>query len=105
MNQLSPDAYSIANLSLSQIFQNLAIRITDPQILWRALHKESAFGSDYFFQIIEKEYSNRINGNMEPLKQEINQIKIQFKDDYENFIDTANNYMESMKKELNDKTL
>jgi len=57
MNKLSPDAYGIANLSLKDICTNLALRVTEPEILWKALHKSSAFGPDFFFTIIEKEYS------------------------------------------------
>ena len=56
MNKLTPDWYSIANLSLKEICQGLAIRVSEPETIWKALHKSSAFGPDFFFSIIEKEY-------------------------------------------------
>lgn len=62
--------YSIANLSLNQICFGLHLKVKEPEDLWKSLHREEAFGSDYFISIVEKEYSHRFVGNLDKFKED-----------------------------------
>lgn len=44
-------------------------------------------------------------GNAELLKSEIQELRRDFESQFENFVETATNYMNDMKKDLNAKTL
>ena len=46
-----------------------------------------------------------MNANIEPLKEDLKELRKQFQRDFEDFVETASNYMASLKKELSDKTL
>ena len=51
MNDLSPDAYSVANLSLIEVFAGVQKREKDAGRIWKAL--KLAYGDDYFIQPVE----------------------------------------------------
>ena len=51
MNNLAPEAYSIANLSLIEIFMGIEKKEKDPSRIWKALKK--AFGEDFFLGPVE----------------------------------------------------
>ena len=51
MNELEPNAYSIANLSLIEIFIACVKKEKDPNRIWKALKK--AYGEDYFLDPVE----------------------------------------------------
>ena len=51
MNELSPDAYSIANMGLIEIFSGCEKKEKDPDRIWKALSK--AYGEDYFLTVVE----------------------------------------------------
>ena len=51
MNELSPDAYSIANMGLIEIFNGCEKKEKDPDRIWKALSK--AYGEDYFLTVVE----------------------------------------------------
>jgi hypothetical protein len=67
MNKLTPDAYSIANLELVELFKQLRKKCDDPRILWEALHDNKAFGDDYFILIIEELYAGRFTDSYDSL--------------------------------------
>ena len=46
-----------------------------------------------------------MNANIEPLKEDLKELRKQFQRDFEDFVETASNYMAGLKKELSDKTL
>ena len=52
LNELSPNAYSIANLPILEIFQALYLKEADPGIVWRNLNQ--AYGQDYFIVCVEE---------------------------------------------------
>jgi len=52
MNELSPNAFSIANLSLIEIFTSCSKKERDPARIWKALKK--AYGEDYFITVVEQ---------------------------------------------------
>ena len=54
MNDLTPDAYSVANLSILDIFRGCAKKETDPARIWIALKK--AYSEDYFINVVEEQY-------------------------------------------------
>lgn len=57
LNKLSPNAYSIANLTLDDIVSSMKLVYPDPSILWDAIH--TSYGQDCFLVIIEREYGDR----------------------------------------------
>lgn len=97
--------YAIANLSLKQLCQGMALRVSDPEQLWYSLHKDSAFGVDFFLPIIEREYGTRLQGNAEMIKNEMNDIRSKLEREFGIFQETTKNYVCDLKKELSDKTL
>jgi len=40
LNKLSPDAYSMANLTLNQIVFGLGMKVNEPMKLWKALNSD-----------------------------------------------------------------
>ena len=75
MNDLSPDAYSIANLSLVEIFLGIAKKENDPARIWKALKK--AYGEDYFLTVVEEQYGKRFVANYNALYSEVDKVKEQ----------------------------
>ena len=75
MNELSPEAYSIANLSLIEIFQGCQKKETDPARIWKALKR--AYGPDYFITVVEEQYGQRFVANYNALYNEVNKVKEQ----------------------------
>ena len=73
MNDLSPDAYSIANLSLVEIFLGIAKKENDPARIWKALKK--AYGEDYFLTVVEEQYGKRFVANYNALYSEVDKVK------------------------------
>ena len=74
MNELSPDAYSVANLTLKQIFKGCALKEQDPARVWNTL--KLAYGhEDYFVSVIEAQYGRRFVANYNALYQEVNKVK------------------------------
>ena len=59
MNQLNPDCYSIANLTLDQIFGSLAKKDESPEKIWQSI--TNAFGADFFLAQIEKSLGSRLS--------------------------------------------
>lgn len=51
MNKLSPDAYSVANISLMEIFKGVMKKEKSPNRIWKAL--KEVFGEDYFLTVVE----------------------------------------------------
>lgn len=75
---MSPNAYSIANLSIEQICNAMALKYNNHNSmlkLWDSLNAESAFGADFFLSKIEEEYSGKLVKNMDALSKEIDTIK------------------------------
>ena len=79
MNNLAPEAYSIANLSLIEIFMGIEKKEKDPSRIWKALKK--AFGEDFFLGPVEHQYGKRFVQNYNALYSEVN--KVQKMADYE----------------------
>jgi len=52
MNKLTPDAFSVANLSLIEIFLGVAKKENDPSRIWKAL--KHAYGEDFFLTVVEE---------------------------------------------------
>lgn len=75
MNDLCPDAYAIANLSLVEIFLGTAKKESDPARIWKALKR--AYGSDYFITVVEEQYGQRFVANYNALYNEVNKVKEQ----------------------------
>ena len=74
MNELSPDAYSVANLTLKQIFKGCAQKESDPARVWNTL--KLAYGhEDYFVSVIEAQYGRRFVANYNALYTEVNKVK------------------------------
>ena len=73
MNDLSPDAYSIANLSLVEIFVGCSKKESDPARIWKALKR--AYGADYFITVVEEQYGQRFVANYNALYNEVNKVK------------------------------
>ena len=51
MNDLSPDAYSVANLGLIEIFMGVQKKEKDAGRVWKAL--KIAYGEEYFIGPVE----------------------------------------------------
>ena len=75
MNDLSPEAFSVANLGLMAIFMGLAKKEHDPARLWKGLKK--AYGEDYFITVVEEQYGQRFVANYNALYVEVNKVKEQ----------------------------
>ena len=52
MNDLSPESYSVANLSLMDLFIGCAKKENDPSRIWKSLNL--AYGEDYFLTVVEE---------------------------------------------------
>lgn len=72
MNELSPDAYSVANLSLIEIFKGCVMKESDPARIWKAL--KNAYGEDYFVKPIEEQYGKRFVANYNALYTEVKKV-------------------------------
>ena len=75
MNELATDAYSIANLSLLEIFKGCAMKETDPAKVWKCLKK--AYSEDYFVNVVEEQYGTRFVANYNALYTEVDKVKKQ----------------------------
>ena len=82
MNELSSDAYSVANLPLLKIFDGCVKKEKDPYRIWKALHK--AYGEDYFLNPIEKQYGKRFVQNYNALYYEVNKVEKKATDEIKN---------------------
>ena len=78
MNNLTPEAYSIANLSLVEIFLGVAKKENDPARIWKGLKR--AYGEDYFITVIEEQYGQRFVANYNALYVEVNKVQEQADD-------------------------
>lgn len=68
MNDLAPEAYGIANLSLTEIFQGCAKKERDPELVWRALNRAyERYNKDYFINVVEEKYGRRFVSNYNAL--------------------------------------
>lgn len=67
LQKLQPDEQCLVNLSLNKICRVLAVKHTDADVVWDALHDEKAFGNDFFLNRIEREYSNKLMSNLDGL--------------------------------------
>jgi len=72
LNKLSPNAYSLANLTMDEVFQGLSLIEGDPYVIWKSLH--NAYGTDYFISIIEREYGKRFAKDYDAIYEETNKI-------------------------------
>ena len=72
MNQLSPEAYSVANLSLVNILEGCAIKESDPARVWKAI--KLAYGEDYFIKPVEEQYGKRFVANYNALYSEVKKV-------------------------------
>ena len=72
-NKLNPNAYSLVNLSLEEIFTNLAQIEVNPNKIWKYLIE--AYGDDYFLAVIERVYGKRFAKDYEALYSEIDKVK------------------------------
>jgi len=72
-NALSPDAYSLANLTVPEIFQGLSSINKDAKVIWNELHQ--AYGKDFFLRIIEEEYGPRLRQDHEKVSKELDAIQ------------------------------
>ena len=75
MNDLSPDAYSVANLSLVDLFAGCARKENDPARIWKALNM--AYGDDYFITVVEEQYGKRFVANYNALFVEVDKVTSQ----------------------------
>lgn len=75
MNRLSPDAYGIANLDVEQICDHLAKKTYDSTRIWSALHSSSAFGVDFFYKEIIKNYRGHIIDDKATMKKIMSELK------------------------------
>lgn len=73
MNKLSPDAYSVANMSIMEILKGVQKKEKSPNRLWKAL--KEVFGEDYFLTVVEAQYGKRFVANYNALFNEVNQVK------------------------------
>jgi len=73
MNKLSPEAFSVANLSLIEIFLSVAKKENDPNRIWKGLKR--AYGEDFFLTVVEEQYGKRFVANYNALFHEVNQVK------------------------------
>ena len=73
LNDLSPDAYSVANLSLIELFTGCAKKERDPARVWKALLR--AYGKDYFITVVEEQYGKRFVNNYNALYEQVNEVK------------------------------
>jgi hypothetical protein len=80
-NKLSPDAYSLINLTLERIFTDLAKVESDPNKIWKCL--EQAYGTDYFLAVIERVYGKRFAKDYDALYTEIDKVKQEAKFHFE----------------------
>ena len=72
MNELSTDAYSVANLSLVEIFKGCVLKESDPARIWKAI--KSAYGEDYFIKPVEDQYGKRFVANYNALYTEVTKV-------------------------------
>ena len=72
MNVLAPNAYSIVNLSLSDIMKSLQQIYPETQTIWEAIHEH--YGQDCFLVIIEREYGSRFAKDYTFLNQQIDKV-------------------------------
>lgn len=75
MNDLSPESYSVANLSLIDIFMGCAKKESDPSRIWKSLNL--AYGEDYFLTVVEEQYGKRFVKNYNALYTEVDKVAIQ----------------------------
>eukprot|EP00347_Sterkiella_histriomuscorum_P000413 403375961 len=73
MNKLSPNAYSIVNLSITEIFTALKVVHQNPEVIWEEIHVH--YGQDCLLTIIEREYGSKFAKDYSALNQEIDKIK------------------------------
>ena len=72
MNELSSDAYSVANLSLTEIFKGCSLKESDPARIWKAI--KLAYGEDYFIKPVEEQYGKRFVANYNALYTEVKKV-------------------------------
>ena len=82
LNDLSPDAYSIANLGMIEILMGCAKKERDPARVWKALKR--AYGKDYFITVVEEEYGKRFVSNYNALYEQVNEVQEQAENQYAN---------------------
>ena len=82
LNDLAPDAYGIANLSLIEILMGCAKKERDPARVWKALKR--AYGKDYFITVVEEEYGKRFVSNYNALYEQVNEVQEQAENQYAN---------------------
>lgn len=80
-NKLSPNAYSLINLTLEEIFADLAKIETDPNRIWKCLNE--AYGTDYFLAVIERVYGKRFAKDYDALYTEIDKVRSEAKFHFE----------------------
>lgn len=73
MSELAPEAYSVANLSLIEIFMACEKKEKDPCRIWKALKK--AYGEEYFVGPVEQQYGQRFVQNYNALYTEVNKVQ------------------------------
>lgn len=76
-NKLSPNAYSIINLSLEEVFRGVAQVESDPNRVWKQLNE--AYGTDYFIGVIERVYGKRFARDYDALYTEVDKVKAEAK--------------------------
>lgn len=104
-NKLSPDAYSIANLSLAAIFQGLSHKVSDPRELWDAIHHDEAFGADVFLTVIEQLYQGRFVKSYDDLYDQVENIKLEAATQIEKVTQISSDEIKELKKLINQKDL
>ena len=72
-NKMSPNAYSLINLTIDEVFSQLTKVEGDPYILWKNFYE--AYGEDYFIFIIEREYGKRFAKDYDAIYKETEEIR------------------------------
>ena len=96
MNDLSPDAYSVANLSLTEIFKGCVRKEGDPTRIWKAL--KLAYGDDYFVKPVEEQYGKRFVANYNALYSEVKKVHNQAEDEIAKIQEASRNEVQAQKR-------
>ena len=100
-NKLSPNAYSLINLSLDEIFWALAQMETDPTKIWKQLNE--AYGVDYFLQPVERQYGKRFARDYDALYTEIDKVKDEARYHITTLVTQTEYEIQNLRKTIDDK--
>eukprot|EP00347_Sterkiella_histriomuscorum_P002492 403367942 len=100
-NKLSPNAYSLINLSLEEIFNDLSKVETDPNKIWKYL--DHAYGTDYFLAVIERVYGKRFAKDYDALYTEIDKVKQEAKFHFDRVAKQSETEIQSLRRLLDER--